>query len=233
MANSTPPRNAASPTADDSRNTPRLAADRLIVGTLIEYGPARHEFHSRGHPSYYAKLLTNDGPRTIWSLGLKAAFERSKTQPKLGDHVGIRENTLEPVTVVHRKRNGEGNVIAEKSFDTPRPHWIVEKLSFFDQRIAAARALRDTTLSRREAILNHRELLGAYWALDTGQKVAEAKIKSPEGRARFMSLLRETLATTIERGEPLPVRPSSHRAEQVKTPPAREPEGPVRSRTRE
>jgi hypothetical protein len=111
---------------------------------------------------------------------------------------------LDPVTVVHRKRDREGNVIAEKSLDTPRPHWIVEKLAFFNERIAAARALRDTTLSRREAILNHRELLGAYWALDTGQKVAEEKIKSPEGRARFMSLLRETLATTIERGEPLP-----------------------------
>lgn len=233
MSNSTPPRNAATPTSGGSRDTPRPPADQLIIGTLIEHGSARHEFHSKGHPSYYAKLLTDGGPRTVWGFGLEAAFTKSKTQPKLGDHVGIRENSLDPVTVVQRKRDGEGNVIAQKSFDTPRPHWIVEKLSFFDQRIAAARALRDTTLSRREAVQNHRELLGAYWALDTGQKVAEEKIKSPEGRARFMSLLRETLAATIERGEPLPVPPSSRSAEHAKTPPARGPDRPGPTRTRE
>jgi hypothetical protein len=232
MANSVPPHDAH-PVAEEFRQPARPTADRLIIGKLLEHGRARHEFHSKGHPSYYVKLLTNDGPRTVWSLGLEVAFAKSKTQPQPGDHVGIRENNLDPVTVVHRKRDREGNVIAEKSLDTPRPHWIVEKLAFFNERIAAARALRDTTLSRREAILNHRELLGAYWALDTGQKVAEEKIKSPEGRARFMSLLRETLATTIERGEPLPAPPASRGGEHVKTPAARGAEGSTKSRTRE
>lgn len=139
---------------------------------------------------------------------------------------------MDPVTVVHRKRDREGNVVAEKSLDTPRPHWIVEKLSFFDERLAAARALRDTTLSRREAIQNHRELLGAYWALDTGQKVAEAKIKSPEGRTRFMSLLRETLAATIERGEPIPEPPSRGTSDRTQSLPALDRDKPDPAQTR-
>lgn len=204
----------------------------MIIGKLIEHGQARHEFHSNGHPSYYAKLLTDDGPRTVWGFGLGTAFAKSRSQPQLGDHVGVRENSLDPVTVVHRKRDREGNVIAEKSLDTPRPHWVVEKLSFFDERLAAARALRDTTLSRREAIQNHRELLGAYWALDTGQKVAEEKIKSPEGRTRFMSLLRETLAATIERGEPLPVPPSRGAPERTPAAATRDRDKPDPAQTR-
>ena len=204
----------------------------MIVGKLIEHGHARHEFHSNGHPSYYAKLLTGDGPRMVWGLGLGTAFTKSRSHPELGDHVGIRENSLDPVTVVHRKRDHEGNVVAEKSLDTPRPHWIVEKLSFFDERLAAARALRDTTLSRREAIQNHRELLGAYWALDTGQKVAEAKIKTPEGRTRFMLLLRETLAATIERGEPIPEPPPRGAPDRTQVSEARDRNKPDPARTR-
>jgi hypothetical protein len=111
---------------------------------------------------------------------------------------------------------------------------VVEKLSFFDARAAAARALRDTSLPRREGIQNHRKLLGAYWALDTGQKLAEERIKSLEGRVRFMSLLRETLAATLERGEPLPSGPApAVGVERAQSAPTRGPETPRHGRTRE
>jgi hypothetical protein len=87
--------------------------------------------------------------------------------------------------------------------DTPRGHWVIERRDWFDERLAAAETLRDGRISRREAIRNHPELLGAYWALDSAGKVADARIKNPESRERFVQLVRETLAHAIERGEPI------------------------------
>jgi hypothetical protein len=187
--------------------TPSLRphSDRLTVGKLIDHAPARHEFHSQGHPSYYIKLLTADGPRTVWGKGLERALQRSKTQPQINDFIGIRENNASPVSVVSRTRNADGLVTATRQWDTPRPQWVVEKLEEFDLRAAAARALRDPTLSRREAVTNHRELAGAYWILDTAHKHAAQKWPlNPHTQQRFLLELRETLAQTIERGVELP-----------------------------
>jgi hypothetical protein len=186
---------------------PASTQDRLIVGKLLDHGRARHEFHRKGPVSYYVKLLMDGGEqKTIWGAGLEAAFKRSRTQPQPGDHIGVRQNNLDPVSFVVRTRNSEGLVVAKTSTDTPRPRWVVEKLEEFDMRAAAARTLRDPTISRREAVQSHRELNDAYWILDTGQKLALEKWQKPEVRAAFMKALRETLAATLERGQEL-VRP--------------------------
>ena len=193
------PRGAAAPGP-----SPRPPVDRLTVGKLLNHGRAPHEFHPRGHPSYFVKILTDDGERTIWGRGLERALAKSRTQPQVGDAIGIRENNLAPVSFITRTRNAEGLVIATRQTDTPRPHWVIEKLEDFDLRAAAARALRDPTLSRREAVLNHRELGSAYWILDAAQKYAAGRWESEKTRDTFVAAVRETLALTVERGIELP-----------------------------
>jgi len=84
------------------------------------------------------------------------------------------------------------------------PHSVIEKLEDFDLRVAAARALRDPTLSRREAVTNHRELASAYWILDAAQKYALDRWQNPKTRETFVAAVRDTLALTIERGVDLP-----------------------------
>lgn len=211
MANeqSTPPSNpgavvTASRGAPPPAELPRPPTDRLTVGKLIDHGRSRHEFHPRGHPSYYVKILTDDGPRTIWARGLERALQKSRTQPQVGDVIGIRENNIAPVSFITRTRNAEGVVVATRQTDTPRPHWVIEKLEDFDLRAAAARALRDPTLSRREAVLNHRELAPAYWLLDAAQKYALDRWENSKTRETFVAAVRDTLALTIERGIELP-----------------------------
>jgi sarcosine oxidase delta subunit len=183
---------------------PRPRQDRLYVGKLIEHNASNYEFHPKGPRSYYVTLLTDNGRQTLWGAGLAKAFAESKTQPKLGDLIGIRENNLDPVSIVTRKQVN-GVVQAERQYDTPRPHWVVEKLEEFDRRRFAAQALRDPTIPRRDAVMSHRELLGFYWVLDAGKKVAEEKIAHPDGQKRFLALMRETLARAVERGEPPPL----------------------------
>ena len=183
---------------------PRPPSDRLTVGKLIDHGRARHEFHPQGHPSYFVKLLTDDGPRTIWSRGLERALQKSRTQPQVGDVIGIRENNVAPVSFITRTRNADGLVVATRKTDTPRPHWVIEKLEDFDLRAAAARALRDPTLSRREAVTNHRELEPVYRLLDLAQKYAADRWENPKTREAFVGAFREIHALAIERGIDLP-----------------------------
>lgn len=230
-----PPSHAATAPAAAPRGVsppgegPRPPIDRLAIGKLIDHGRARHEFHPRGHPSYYIKILTDDGPRTIWGKGLERALQKSRTQPQVGDIIGVRENNLAPVSFITRTRNAEGIVVADRKVDTPRPHWVVEKLEDFDLRAAAARALRDTSLSRREAVLNHRELGPAYMILDTAQQHAARRWESPTTREAFVNGVRETLALTIERGIELPRRAR----EDAPTPGAPAGQQAQRERTRE
>jgi hypothetical protein len=187
--------------------SPRPSSDRLTVGKLIDHGRARHEFHPQGYPSFFVKILTDDGPRTVWARGLERALQKSRTQPQVGDVIGLRENNIAPVSFITRTRNAEGLVVATRQTDTPRPHWVIEKLEDFDLRAAAARALRDPTLSRREAVLNHRELKSAYELLDTAQTYAANRWENPKTREIFIGALRETLALTIERGMEMPRAP--------------------------
>jgi len=184
----------------------RPQKDRLFVGQLIEHGAAPHEFHPKGPPSYYVTLKTEGQAKTIWGRGLERAFADSKTKPKLDDLIGVRENNLDPVSVVSRTRR-DGVVIASRQLDSPRPHWVVEKLEEFDRRRFAAEALRDPSISRRDAVISHRELSPFYWVLDALKKVSDTRIRDPERREVFMRLSREALALAYERGEPAPISP--------------------------
>lgn len=162
------------------------------------------EFRSGAAASYFVTLKTDRGERTLWSRGLERALGQSRTQPQVGDAIGVRENGITPVTFVMRERNTRGEIVTVSRVDTPRGHWIVERREWFDERSVVAEALRNPQLSRREAIRNHPELLGAYWALDSAAKVADARIKHEASREKFVQLVRETLAHALERGEPIP-----------------------------
>lgn len=180
-----------------------MASDRVMLGVLVRHGRAPLEFRTGKEASYFVTLKTDRGERTVWGRGLERALAQSRTQPQEGDAVGVRENGITPVTFVMRERNARGEIVTVSRADTPRGHWIIERREWFDERLLVAETLRNAQVSRREAIRNHPELLGAYWALDSAAKVAEARIKHEASRERFVQLVRETLAHALERGEPI------------------------------
>jgi hypothetical protein len=181
-----------------SPSGPPAAADRLIIGWLRDHGVARHAFRSAAEPSYYLKIQTRQGEEVVWGKGLERALATSRTQPQIGDEIGVREIEIRPIALPLT----EGG--AQRELPQPRTHWVVERSAFFAERAAAARALRDPRTPPREAIREHPDLLGAYFTLDSARKVAEARIGNAESRERFVALVRETLAHAAERGEPLP-----------------------------
>jgi hypothetical protein len=103
----------------------------------------------------------------------------------------------------------DGVVVATRQYDTPRPHWVVERLDEFDRRSFGARTLKDPTISRREAVINQPQLLPFFWVLDAFKKTGDLRIKDPERRDAFMRLAREGLALAYERFEAAPLPPSA------------------------
>jgi hypothetical protein len=182
---------------------PRPDADRVTFGRLLEHGSAKHMFRPSAEVSYFVRIETLQGERIFWSQALQAALARSQSQPQIGDEVGVRENSIQPVTLIATVHDQRGNIIGKRRFDSPRVHWIVEKRSFFQERMLAAEALRNERLHPREAIQSFPDLQPAYIALDSARRVAGQRIR-PASRDRFVKLVRETLAHAIERAEPLP-----------------------------
>jgi len=232
MAGNDPQRPSGAPSAGNGapqerpvREAPRPAVDRLVTGVLVAHGPARLRNEPNGAPSYFITVATDRGERTLWGREIQRALADSRTKPKPGDPIGVRENGIDPMTFIQRERDDRGKVISEKRADTPRPHWIIEKREFFNERAAAAKVFRDERASRHEAVRNQPALHSFYMALDSANKVA-ARIRDPASRRWFLALTREALALTIERGEPPPKPPPKTLGAQAQL--TRDDEGPTR-----
>jgi hypothetical protein len=153
--------------------------------------------------SYYAKIETSAGERTLWGVDLERAFKESLSKPAAGDLVGLRAVRQEPVTVKARERDPEGKVVRERDLDTMRNRWIVEKREFFQERAAAAQTLRDQAIDPKQGARKHPELLGTYLQMHAAE-IAAKQLRDPEDQKRFVEKVREALATSVARGDPLP-----------------------------
>ncbi|WP_129778631.1 hypothetical protein [Peristeroidobacter soli] len=196
-------RRSAADAAAEAFDTPRPEADRVTFGRLVDHGPGRHEGKPGAPPSYFVKLATERGESVFWSPALKTALARSRTQPTIGEQVGVRENSILPATVLFNSRDRAGKVVERRRFESARTHWAIEQRAFYDEALLAAEALRSERLHPRDAIKTFPQLLPAYLALDSARRVAKERV-SPTQRERFVSLVRETLAHAVERGMPMP-----------------------------
>src|ERR1700728_3726504 len=62
----------------------------LLTGRLVDHGPAPYRHDPHEPMSYFVKLETGRGDRTLWGVDLERAFRQSLTQPQVGDEVGLR-----------------------------------------------------------------------------------------------------------------------------------------------
>lgn len=168
------------------------ASDRLIVGKLLSHGRAPHEFKAGAPPSYYLRIETQRGERTLWGVALERALARSESKPKIGEQIGVREN------------GADRAARASAQAGAPRRHFIIERREFFDERLAAAKLLRDSSIHPREAVEAFPDLVGAYFVLASASALIRERSASTDVQSRFIALVRESLARTVEIGEPLP-----------------------------
>jgi putative DNA primase/helicase len=223
-------RSASDGTESPDRSAPGEQPERgtrsagLLVGTLVEHGRAPYQHNPKEPLSYYVKIETPKGDRTVWGVDLERAFKESLSQPVAGDLVGLRSIRQEPVKVKTPERDGEGKVVGQKDLETHRNRWIVEKQAFFDERAQAARTLRDPNIDAKQGGRRHPELTGSYLQVHAAE-LASKQLRDPQDQKRFVEKVREALAASVARGEPLPpVRLREERAPEVRSRTARTPE---------
>lgn len=222
-------RTAPAQVEEASRPASSGARSALLVGTLLDHGRENYRFDPKEDPSYFVRIKTAEGPRTIWGKDLERAMTHSLTQPQIGEEVGLRRVGAEKVTVRRRERDADGQVIGERALGAERHRWAVEKREFFEERATAAAIVRDPAVNRRATAGAHPELVGTFLQLRAAELAAQ-RLRDPQDRERFVALVRGALADAVERGEPLqPVRLRTRPARTVgRAPAARNPE-PVRA----
>src|SRR6185312_9350166 len=222
-------RGSAGPTQDVAAGRPtpswsgptRARGGQLLVGRLTEHGQAPYQFRSGEDLSYYVKLLTSRGERTLWGKDLERAILASETRPKVGDLVGARRVGRRAVTITARERDSEGRVVRQEEHHAHRTRWVVEKVQFFAERARLARQVRDEQADARESVRAHPELKSTFLSLRAAEAFAAQRIADPNDRARFLDLVRSAMAGSIRKGEPLPsVRIRDQRARSEAKPPA-------------
>lgn len=192
--------------------TERPRAARLLTGKLLDHGREPYRFDPHEAMSYFVRLQTAEGPRTIWGQDLQRALEKSLTQPQIGDEIAMRRTGADAVTVKRRERDGAGHVLQERDLATRRHRWVLEKAEFFAQREAAAEMLRNPSIHPRQGVAQHPELAGTYLHLHAAE-IAARTIRDPQDRQKFVALIRSALAASVAAGEPLqPVRLRERRA---------------------
>jgi hypothetical protein len=197
-----------------------------FAGRLLDHGRATYRHDPRASMSYFVKIETPHGDRTIWGVDLERAVKESLTQPQVGDEVILRAVRQDAVKVRTQQRDADGELI-ERDLDTLRNRWIIEKRDFLEERAKAARTVRDRSVDPKTAVEAHPELVGTYLAVHAA-KLAAKRFRNPQDQERFVATVRSALADAIARGEPLPAVRLRERAavRDVKSP-EREPE-PVR-----
>ena len=214
------------PAPADAKETPRRR-EALLAGRLVDHGSATYHHDPHEPMSYFVKVETPRGERTIWGVDLERAFKESLTKPEVGDEVGLRGVRQDAVTVRTQKRDAGGELI-ERELETHRNRWIIEKRGFFEARAEAARTVRDTSIDPKQAVKSHPELVGTYLQMHAAELAAK-RFRDPGDRERFVQKVRSALADSVARGEPLPaVRLRERAATRAVPTPEREP-APARS----
>jgi hypothetical protein len=176
----------------------------LLIGRLTEHGRATYQFRTDENASYYVKLLTSRGAKTLWGKDLERALNSGETRPKVGDLIGARRTGREAVTITARRRVADGRIMTEEAHHAHRTRWVVEKVQFFAERARLARRLRDEHADIRETVRAHPELKSSFLSVRAAEDFATRRIADPKDRERFLALMREAMAASIQKGEPLP-----------------------------
>ncbi|HKE94568.1 MAG TPA: hypothetical protein VKB34_09705, partial [Povalibacter sp.] len=119
------------------------------------------------------------------------------------DIVGVRRVASEPVTLVREQRDAQGRVVSPGQ-GAHRNRWLVEKAGFLAERARLARRVRDEQVEVRRLVRARPELKSTFLTLRAAQEFAARRIADEPERVRFLALVREAIAGSIRRGEPLP-----------------------------
>ena len=98
-------------------------SSRVYVGRLVEHGPAPFENDPENQQSYFARLRTQEGDRTVWGVDLQRAIRDGRAQ--VGDDIAIEYKGREAVPVSVTERDAAGRATGRHEITANRNRWRV------------------------------------------------------------------------------------------------------------
>lgn len=119
---------------------------RAITGVLVAHGAAPYRDDPKENPSYYVKVATPKGDRTVWGLDLERSLATSGV--KQGEAITVAFEGNKAVTVEGAKRDAAGKVIGREAIDTHRNTWSVSPAPESD-RSKIVKAVAEAVLANK------------------------------------------------------------------------------------
>lgn len=165
-----------------------------VVGKLVEHGEAPYEHNPKKERSYFVKVETETGTRTVWGVDLERAVNESRVS--IGENIAVEKLGSKPVTAQERVFDDKGNEVGARPVDTHRNRWSVGSLD---------KAQAFTVGEREEVVKKHPDLAPAYGTVAAARKFAEREWPdNKETQDRFVATTKEVLVGKIASGEQVP-----------------------------
>lgn len=198
----------------DDRRPPRDGPLPPTVGVLLAHAAAPYQFDPMQRMSYYVRVQTEVGERTLWGADLERALAESRSGAAVGDEIVLRQRGARPVTVRVQERNAQGELVGEKKLVTQRMDWTVEKRDYLESLNQKASALRNGDIAASAVLAQYPDLGGALAGLRLAQQFAQRLTPLADDQARVVNAIRTGMANAIAQGQhiKLPERrtPPSH-----------------------
>lgn len=169
--------------------------DGVVAGKLLEHGAARYQHDEKKDMSYFVRVQTDNGERTVWGKDLNRAVAESGV--KVGSNVALERVETKDVIAKEKVFDRDGKFTGEtRDVDAKRNTWKVGSLDK-----AQAFAFGD----REEVVKQHPELAPAYGTVAAAHKFAEKHWpNSKDAQERFVAVAQQTMTERIAHGDPVP-----------------------------
>lgn len=106
---------------------PAASGERVVQGTILDFGKAKYRNDPREKPSYFVSLSTPEGTtQTLWGKDLERALNDAKL--KAGDAVRLALRDRQAVDVSRDIRDEAGNVTGAQTVAGHRNTWLAERI---------------------------------------------------------------------------------------------------------
>ena len=186
----------------------------VVAGKLLDHGEANYQNDPKKEQSYFVKVETPNGERTVWGVDLRRAMAESGVQK--GERIALEKMSREPVVAKEKVFDQAGNEVGKRDVDAIKNRWSVGSVDKAEAFVNGNRA---------EVVKKHPDLAPAFGTVAAARKFAEKNFTSKEDQARFVAVAQQVVAEKIAHGESVPA-PKLREARVVKKEVQKEPEQP-------
>ncbi|WP_431113155.1 LPD7 domain-containing protein [Variovorax paradoxus] len=203
-----------------------------VRGILLAHAAAPYRFDPAQRLSYYARVRTEAGERTLWGADLERAIAESRSGVQVGDEVVVRPRGARRVTVRVARRNESDERFGERKLAVSRTAWTVETPRHLEALERKAEMVRGAQLPAGALLAGDPELASAAAGLRLAAQFAQRVTPRTDDRARIVEAIREGLARAVAQGDRirLPAFRSRERGAPVRGRPSRHVDGPAPAR---